>query len=256
MTGKDSFRVGKADISAKSVNEVADLVREYISHKKSGYICVSNMRTVVIADNDKEYRDVMNNSICNTADGTPLVWCGHLSGQRKMKRCCGTDIMTSLLSEQNLSHFFLGDTDETLDKLIEICKGKYGSVVAGKYSPPFLPLEQYDIPEMAAMIKESKADIVWTSLRAPKQDFLNSMLFTYLDNGVVLIGVGAAFRFITGEYVLDKGPLQKIGLGGLKCLRNTSFFKELFWYIKHAAYLCKFIVKIIYNKLFSRDDNK
>lgn len=43
------------------------------------------------------------------------------------------------------------------------------------------------------MINGSGANLVWTALRAPKQDYFNSMLVPYLNDGIICVGVGAAF---------------------------------------------------------------
>ena len=48
---------------------------------------------------------------------------------------------------------------------------------------------------------------------------------------------------------LDRGILQKMGLGGLKMLRNTTFWKELKWYAVHSAYLLRFLVEIYWKRL-------
>lgn len=86
---------------------------------------------------------------------------------------------------------------------------EYGAQVVGCYSPPFAPLEEYNMQDIAKKINESGANIVWTSLRAPKQDFLNAKLLPLLNDGIVLIGVGAAFRSVIGGLRQPDGILQK-----------------------------------------------
>lgn len=240
------YRIGKVYISATNIDEIVKIVSENIYQGITDYICVSNMRTTVVAYQMKEYMQVMKNSLMNIPDGTPLVWCARMWGIKNAQRTCGPDVFTALLEQkgEEYRHFFLGDTDETLNALKEKCINEYGITVSGVYSPPFKPLEEYDIPSLAKMINDSGATIVWLSLRAPKQDYLAAMLKPHL-NGKVIIGVGAAFRFLLGEYKPPKGFLQKIGLAGLLCLRNTNFFKELWWYIKHACFLLLFLFQIV-----------
>ena len=154
--------------------------------------------------------------------------------------------------DPELKHFFLGDTDETLAKLKAKCEKDYGTQVMGMYSPPFAPLEEYDLEGLAKMINESGANIVWTSLRAPKQDYLAAILAPYLNDGIVMVGVGAAFRFILGEYKAPEGFLQKIGLAGLGAIRNTTVWTEIKWYIKHSIYLSYFLCSIICKRIIGR----
>lgn len=248
----DYYRVGKAPILVTSQADAAKRVKELIHKGRKGYICISTMRTVVIANKEPKYFEVMENSLFNTPDGTPLVWCGRAWGIKQAERACGPHLFDDLLEDQDpsLRHFLLGDTEETEIKLKEKCEREYGTQIVGMYSPPFAPLEEYDIQGIAKMINDSGANIVWTSLRAPKQDFLNAMLAPYVNDGVVLIGVGAAFRYKIGELKSPDGPLQKIGLAGLLFTRKGSKpINELKWYMKHSFYLLKYLVGISFKRL-------
>ena len=245
------YRIGKAKIAITSTSDTCDRIKEYIKKGCKGYVCISNMRTVVLANTDKAYTDVMDNSLFNTPDGTPLLWCARFWGIREAQRACGPHVFRALLKDKDpsLRHFFLGDTNETLAKLKKKCCDEYGANIVGSYSPPFCPIEEYDLKGIADMINESGATIVWTSLRAPKQDFLDSMLLPYLGDGVLLVGVGAAFRFELGEYRQPDGLLQKIGLAGLGAYRGTGIWKEVKWYVKHSFYLLGYLLAIIYKRL-------
>lgn len=242
----DYYRIGRVRIHITNLIDCSKRIIECIDKNRKGYVCVSNMRTVAIANTDDEYHQVMENSLFNAPDGTPLIWCGKMWGLTDIERTCGPHIFQMMLKvkTEKLKHFFLGDTNETLQKLIEKCKNEYNTNVVGSYSPPFKPIDEYDLESIAKMINESKATIVWTSLRAPKQDFLNSRLLPYLNDGIVLIGIGAAFRFYLGEYRAPEGFMQKIGLAGLGAIRNSSLWKEIKWYFKHSAILGYYLANI------------
>lgn len=248
---KNFYRVGRARISITTENKAIQQIKNTISAHIKGYVCISTLRTVVIANEDDKYQDVMENSQMNTPDGTPLVWCGHWWGLKEVQRACGPHIFPRMLKDKdaNLKHFFLGDTDETLATLTKKATEEFGANVVGTYSPPFKPLEEYDIKGIAKRINDSGANIVWTSLRAPKQDFLNAMVTPYLNNGIVMVGVGAAFRSVIGGLRQPGGVLQKMGLAGLKFRRdNTSWWHLVKWYFKHAIYLMKYFLIIVYRR--------
>ena len=250
--GKDFFRIGRVRISITNEDAAIQYIKDAISRKKKGYVCISNMRTVSIANKDDKYQEVMENSLMNTPDGTPLVWCGHWWGVKEVGRACGPHIFSRILREKNtdLKHFFLGDTDETLATLKMKVTEEYGTIVAGVYSPPFLPLEGYDIKGMAKMINDSGANIVWTSLRAPKQDFLAAMLAPHMNDGVVIVGVGAAFRSEIGQLRQPDGFLQKIGLAGLLFKRkDSSWWTEFKWYAVQSTLLMKYFITIKWRKI-------
>ena len=140
----DFYRVGRVPIHLVSVNSVRDTVVSTLSEDRKGYICISNMRTVALAQKDDAYFRVMEHSLLNTPDGTPLVWCGKLWGLRQVERVAGPDVFVSLL-KTSLSQFFLGDTEEVLSRLTERVQQEYGTKVAGMFSPPFAPIETYDL---------------------------------------------------------------------------------------------------------------
>ena len=247
MKKPEFYRIGKVPVHITSVPDAGARILAAIAAGETGYVCVSNMRTVVAANRDPEYLDVMEHSLLNVPDGTPLVWCGKAWGLKNVQRVVGYDLFTELL-KADVPQFFLGDTDEVLSALTGKVSSE-GTRVAGAYSPPFVPLEEYDLQGIADLINASGARLVWTSLRAPKQDLLAARLLPYLNDGVVLVGVGAAFRLYLGEYELDRGVLQKMGLGGLKMLRNTTFWKELKWYVSHGFHLLGYLCSIFWKRL-------
>lgn len=252
MDDKDFFRIGRVRISVTNEDKAIQTIKDAIHRGEKGYVCVSTLRTVRIANKDDKYFEVMENSLMNTPDGTPLVWCGHLWGLKQVQRACGPHIFPRMLKDKNpkLKHFFLGDTEETLKALSYKAENEFGAQVAGSYSPPFAPLDEYDFEGMAKMINESGATIVWTALRAPKQDFLNAKLTPYLNNGIVCVGVGAAFRCVLGALKQPDGPLQKFGLAGLMLRReDVSRRAQMSWYFKHIGYLSEYFLLINWKRI-------
>ena len=251
-TEKKFFRIGRTRISITNEDKAIQTILDSIHRKEKGYVCVSTMRTVIIANRDNSYQDVMENSLLNTPDGTPLVWCGHWWGLKEVQRACGPHIFPRMLKlkGEGLRHFFLGDTEETLDALTKKAIEEFGAEVVGSYSPPFAPLEDYDFEAIAKMINDSGANVVWTALRAPKQDFLNAMLVPHLNDGIVCLGVGAAFRSVTGGLKQPDGKLQKMGLAGFMFKReNMSYFSLLMGYLIYAFHLLKYFVTIKSRKI-------
>lgn len=249
------FRIGRVRISVTDEDKTVNTIKEAVHNKQKGYVCVSTLRTVVVANKDDKYQEVMENSLMNTPDGTPLVWCGHWWGLKEVQRACGPHIFPRLLKDKDpmLKHFFFGDTEETLAALTKKATEEFGANVVGSYSPPFKPLEEYDIQGMAKMINDSGATIVWTALRAPKQDILDSMITPYLNDGIVMVGVGAAFRSVLGVLKQPDGILQKMGLAGILFKRpESSWWCEIKWYAEHVCYLIKYFFTIKWRRLIGK----
>lgn len=207
------YQIGNVSISATSPKDVVEGIKSLLSKGSTEYVCVSNVRTVKLANKDPHYHAIMESAYMCIPDGMPLVWMARLWGLKDVHRTTGPDLFMALLKshDSRYRHFFLGDTQETLDAM----KKKYADCnIVGCYSPPFMPLEQYDIQGIADMVNRSGANILWLSMRAPKQDELATMLKSHL-NHTVIIGVGAAFRFALGQYKHPNPIIQKLGLTGL-----------------------------------------
>ncbi len=255
IEGPEFFRIGRTRISVTDEDKAIESIKGVIHNRQKGYVCISTLRTVPIANMDEQYFQVMENSLMNTPDGTPLVWCGHWWGLKCVQRACGPHIFPKMLKDKSpeLKHFFLGDTDETLLALTKKAKEEFGANVVGSYSPPFKPLEEYDIVGLAKIINDSGATIVWTALRAPKQDILNSMITPYLNDGIVMVGVGAAFRSLIGGLKQPEGIVQKLGLAGIAFHRSdVSWWWEIKFYFTHTLILIKYFLIIKWRRLIGR----
>ncbi len=226
---KDRFRIGKTFISITSQHDAQARVAQAVKEGKTAYICVSDPRTVDLASKDKRYCEVMANSMMNTPDGQPTLWAARLWGLKNVERTMGPILFQEMIENPNsgLKHFLLGDTEETLNAIVEKASMKNAQIV-GTYSPPFCKLDEYDYESIAKMINDSGADIVWTAMRAPKQDYFNVNLLPYLDKKIC-IGVGAAFRFYLGEYKMAPPLIKKLGLMGLYWGKKNQTWPAFIW---------------------------
>ena len=245
----EKYSIGKVHITVTNPSDAKKRIEEAALNEQGGYVCVSNVRTVVYANKHEGYWNVMEKAFMCLPDGMPLVWMAKLWGLNNVQRTTGPDLMVEMLNDtsKGLKHFLLGDTEETLSAL----KSKYSqSSIVGTYSPAFCEVDEFDYADIAKKIQQSGADVVWVALRAPKQDFFAARLFEYLPNKV-LIGVGAAFRFALGEIKHPNKVVQKMGLTGLLWRKNKL---ETLWNtIVRAMYLCKFGVGILWARLLGRN---
>ena len=248
LSSNSFFLIEKVPVSKTTPEHARKSVLELVQQKKGGYITIGNMRTTVIANHDPAYLDVVKNAQMNWPDGMPLVWCARAWGLKDVQRTVGPDAFVSLLSDSKngLKHFLIGDTEETLSALINKYKTEFNTCFAGYISPPFVDWPDFDYEGIAEQVKKSGANIVWVSMRAPKQDFFNKRLSGLLP-GVLCIGVGAGFRFALGKYKQPPALWKKMGLTGFFWMREGILY-NVFWYIKHLFYLLSFLIRITYKK--------
>ena len=241
------YFIGKVKVNITNINHC---IENIISEKENTpkYICVGNVKTAVLGNKDEKYRYVINNAFMNLPDGMPLVWAGRFAGAKEIQRTSGPDLFCELLKEKyKMTHFLLGDTEDTLNSLVHKIQNDYPqTIIAGYYSPPFNPIEKLDIQHIAKIISSSNADIIWVALGAPKQDYLSAELVKYCKKGI-FIGVGAAFRFSLGEYNHPPRILQQLGLEGVYWRFFKNPIKEFVWYSKHIPIYLWLLTKLKYN---------
>jgi N-acetylglucosaminyldiphosphoundecaprenol N-acetyl-beta-D-mannosaminyltransferase len=172
-----------------------------------------NAYTLTLATRDPAYRATLQHpGAVNLPDGTPVSWYYRLAsrhGARGPVR--GPSLMKAGLARPGLRHFLLGGTDDVLADLEEVIARDYPqAVVAGRLAPPFGDPGDADLELWAASVREAGADVVWVGLGTPRQDVVISRLVG--RTGAVLVGVGAAFDFLSGHKSEAPEVLHRTGL--------------------------------------------
>lgn len=240
------YNIGKIAISRVDLQFTIGVVNESIQTNHIGYICVTNARTSYLANHDNEYCKIQNGSLLTVPDGMPLIWIAHNLGYREVGRVCGPDLFPAMLEEskrKGYSHYFFGSTQRTIDQICSKMKNEYLTLeVKGAVSPPFQPLEAYDIDALAAEINRLKPTFFWCGLGAPKQERLMAMLQPKLES-TICIGVGLVFEYFAGT--VERAPewAQKSGMEGFFRLlqqptKISRMFKPWFWIFKHLLGSC------------------
>lgn len=183
--------------------------------KLSGeYICFSNVHTLMMAQDDAEYFNILNGSAFTFPDGAPIAEYQKRRGFSRAERVAGPDLMDAVFRatmDGSIRHYFYGSTQETIDKLRVNLEKRYpGIQIAGMVSPPFREETEEEDAETVRRINESGADIVWIGLGAPKQERWMARHKGML--GGVMMGVGAGFDFYAET--IKRAPVwcRKIGM--------------------------------------------
>jgi N-acetylglucosaminyldiphosphoundecaprenol N-acetyl-beta-D-mannosaminyltransferase len=202
-------------ISVSNMNHTLEEIKDMINCKRKSYICCAPVSTVVQARRDKEYCDVINKADMVLPDGMPLVWFLKFHGETEVGRVCGIDLMEYICSDPKLTnwnHFFLGTTESTLFLLKRQLYSFNPEIkIVGTMSLPFRDKAELEPQWLIDKINWAKPDILWVALGSPKQDFWMSLHRSRLDVPV-MIGVGAAFDFLSGVKTRAPKWMQHSGL--------------------------------------------
>lgn len=185
------------------MDQVLDIIDDWIERReKCHYVVATQMHGIMEARRDSEFKTILNSADLFVPDGFSLAWAARLRRLKLRHRVPGPDLFLEgckLAAERGYRVFFYGDTEETLRSLTSKFKDILpGLKIAGAHSPPFRQLTEEEDDQETMTINESGADIVWVGLGLPKQE---RWMFEHRDklNAPVLVGVGAAFKFASGQ---------------------------------------------------------
>jgi N-acetylglucosaminyldiphosphoundecaprenol N-acetyl-beta-D-mannosaminyltransferase len=202
-------------VSAITLEMAVDIIEKWIASREPHYVCVTGFHGIMESWRDKELRRIHNRAGLVTPDGMPLVWLSRLKGFPHVKRVYGPDLMLALCKRsvvKDYRHFFYGGAEGVPELLASVLQKRFpGLQVAGTFSPPFRPLTPEENEQVVRMINDVAPDIVWVGLSTPKQERWMAEHVGRLT-APVLIGVGAAFDFLTGRKPQAPRWMQRAGL--------------------------------------------
>ncbi len=202
-------------ISVLNLNTALNLVSYAVEKKIKGYICVTSVHGVSEAQRDPEFKRILNRSFLCTPDGMPLVWIGRFYGHKQMDRVYGPDLMR-LVCEWSASnrclHFLYGGLPGVAELLKQKLETAYpGIKIGGYFTPPFGLLSREEEVKLIESVARIKPDIIWVGLSTPKQERFMAEFIKKLDT-TLMIGVGAAFDFLSGRVKQAPRWIQRAGL--------------------------------------------
>lgn len=253
---KESFTsILNVHVSNLTYNKAINDIESWIKTGKRHYICVANVHLVMECQKDKKLLNAVNKACLVTPDGMPLVWLSRLYGRKKIERVYGPTLtikVCKLASKKGYSIFLLGGKKGRSRELTRVLKQKFPALsIAGAEETPIRPIPAKKNAQIIKKINRSKANIVLVGMGCPFQEQWMSNNTNKLSANI-LIGVGAAFDFITKRVKQAPEWMQKAGLEWL-----FRFFQEP----KRLAYryttlniLFIFAIskQLIYNFVFKR----
>ena len=210
-----SISILDTKVSVTDLQSASSYISECIDQRKKTYVCIAPVSTVVDAQADRAYREIINNAGMTTPDGMPLVWLGRLKGERAIKRTYGPDLMTKfceLSQQKSYKHYFYGGTPETNRLLVSKLSERFPRLnIVGDFAPPMRNVGEEEDASVLEQINKADPDVMWVGLGSPKQDY---WMFKHRDklNVPVMVGVGAAFDFLAGVKKQAPRWMQNLGL--------------------------------------------
>lgn len=238
------------EMGTQRVLEGGDLVENQV------YVTVTGVHGVMESRRDPGLRRIHNDSFLSTPDGMPMVWLGRMYGHESIGRVYGPDLMLEVINAtagSGRGHYFWGGKEGMAEVLAERMVAWFPeTVVAGTGCPPFRALEESEERELVAELQKSKPHFMWVGLSTPKQErFMHGLIQRHpeltkgWDHGLIMLGVGAAFDFHTGEVHQAPRWMQHKGLEWLfrLCMEPRRLWKR--YSINNTGFIFAIIAQLM-----------
>lgn len=194
---------------------ILEIIDQQIKLKRPHFICVAATHLIMEAYYDNKLRQAINQALCITTDGMPLVWLAQQKGHKQTQRIYGPDLMLrgcAMAQDNNYKIFLVGGGKGQGAKLSKKLKQQFPKLqIVGFFDTPTRPLSSKDSQKIVKKINHSQADLVWVGLGCPFQEHWMVKYHKQLDHALC-IGVGAAFDFISGQKKQAPPWMRKHGL--------------------------------------------
>lgn len=163
-----------------------------------GYCCFVDATSLVHSHKNEKFRAILNASLVNSCDGSYIALLASKIHGKQLKEYIGPDFFKNFIYKP-FPQFIIGNTQEVFNKIKDKLELNGNCTSNLFFIPlPYKGVNEFDYEEIAVQINQKYPRFVWVSLGAPKQEEFMSLLLPYIDKGV-MIGVGAALNYFTGE---------------------------------------------------------
>ena len=202
LIGGLPFEVTDLDTAARDVVTIAAG-----SPDQGLVVRLSNASGVTRASRDHDYRELFAKPGVTLPDGAPVAWAMRVRARfpRTGAPVRGPSLVVEVLDrgrDDDLRHFMIGSSDETLTKFVDDATTRYPGVnIAGAYALPSGAMKSgvtnpvdHDCIERIA---EANPDVVWIGLDSPEREFAAAALADHLPG--VFVDLGADLESVVAS---------------------------------------------------------
>ncbi len=200
-----------------SCDEALNKLQESLHHGKALFCVTPNPEMCLMAKKNEAFLNVLREADLSVPDGFGIPWAGRfLAGPRSPlrfawtlltpwkttklspfpERVTGTDLMMAFLKSSPCSRIFLLGASELVNERLAKKLRSEGVNIVGNLSSS--PAEKNEV-EIRKMIVKSEAKVLFVAFGAPAQELWIARNLMRLPNLQLVMGVGGAFDFLSGE---------------------------------------------------------
>ena len=164
---------------------------------------------------DIDFKSALKGSNVLLPDGIGVVWATKMLTGQRVRKIAGDDLFHYQMNRLNTSGgkcFFLGSTNDTLQKISERAAIDYPNVSVFNYSPPYRTVfSEEENRQMVEQVNDKVPDVLFVGMTAPKQEKWAYQNFDKLNVGHICC-IGAVFDFYAGTSKRAPKWMIEIGL--------------------------------------------
>jgi N-acetylglucosaminyldiphosphoundecaprenol N-acetyl-beta-D-mannosaminyltransferase len=179
--------------------QAACWIIEAATRRSGGYVCVTGAHGIVTAQDDDDFRQILNSASMNTLDGQPVVWVTRWRGF-DVERVTGRELLVDVIAQDRsaeIRHVLFGSTSSVTDKMVARLHGLNPRIRVDAFNPPFGAMDEAELNNVCRQFESDKPTIVWVGLSTPKQERVAARLSKRLPNASI-VAIGAGFDFVAG----------------------------------------------------------
>ncbi|MGI1689973.1 WecB/TagA/CpsF family glycosyltransferase [Thermoanaerobacter uzonensis] len=229
-------------IDRVTMKQAVEILKNFLQEDRLHIVATPNPEIVMMAQKDKEYMEILNNTDLNVPDGSGIVFASKVFKNPLSERVAGFDLMMEFIkdiSSRDIKIYLLGSAPQIAEQARVNLEKLYPSVkIVGTHHGYFTQEEENKIIEE---INNKGVEVLFVALGAPKQE-----KWIYKNRNKlkvkIAMGVGGSFDVIAGKAKRAPYLYRKLGLEWLYRLIKEP------WRYKRMMALPKFALKVLLHK--------
>ncbi|MCB1158825.1 MAG: WecB/TagA/CpsF family glycosyltransferase [Leptospiraceae bacterium] len=231
----DISQISSSDIQGFSIHNISREVAvakilEYIENKNSyRHILFLDPVKLMSLKNNKKLQPIAEKASLILHDGAGIRWAAEKVGKPLQEKISVISLMMDLLrysEKKNLTIFFLGSTEENLEKLHSTLMRRFPSLrVVGRQAGHFSPKKEILIKEI---IRKTNPDILFIAMDFPEQEIWIDKNHDCFSQSVV-IGVSGNLDIVSGYKKKAPFYFQNQGLTWLWRILSRPYRLDKIW---------------------------
>jgi N-acetylglucosaminyldiphosphoundecaprenol N-acetyl-beta-D-mannosaminyltransferase len=222
-----------------------------IDLNKNKIINTINPHSYCVSKQDKVFEIALNTSDILLPDGIGIVYAEKFLNKTIIKKIAGYDLFLFLMQQLEKDKgtvFFLGSSNDTLNKIETKFKKDFPNVAFGGYSPPYKSVfSEKDSKAMCEAVNTIKPDVLFVGMTAPKQEKWVHQFKDQLQARNIC-AIGAVFDFYAGNIQRSSSFWINLGLEWLPRLLKEP--RRLFY--RNFVSTPKFILEVLSFKFLKK----